>query len=95
MIIFSTTDLHQKLQQHSVKQLVICGMMSHMCVDSTTRCANELGYQPILIHDACTTRDLEFNDEIIPAKKSIIALCQHWQDLQTLSIVMSSYKKID
>ena len=22
-----------------------------------------------LIHDACTTRDLEFNDEIIPAKK--------------------------
>lgn len=69
VIIFSTTDLHQKLQQHSVKQLVICGMMSHMCVDSTTRCANELGYQPILIHDACTTRDLEFNDEIIPAKK--------------------------
>lgn len=65
-----------------------------MCVDSTTRCANELGYQPILIHDACTTRDLEFNDEIIPPlKKSIIALCQHWQDLQKLSIVMSSYKK--
>lgn len=66
---FYQTDLQQKLQQHSVKQLVICGMMSHMCVDSTTRRANELGYQPILIHDACTTRDLDFDDETIPAKK--------------------------
>lgn len=65
---FFQTDLQQKLQQQNVKQLVICGMMSHMCIDSTTRCASELGYQPILIDDACTTRDLEFNGEWIPAK---------------------------
>ncbi|OCG05963.1 cysteine hydrolase family protein [Gilliamella apis] len=62
---FYQTQLQQKLKQAEITQLVICGMMSHMCVDSTTRCAYELNYQPILIHDACTTRDLEFNGNII------------------------------
>jgi nicotinamidase-related amidase len=42
-------------------------MMTHMCVDSTTRCAAELGYQPILIADACATRSLEFNGTITQA----------------------------
>lgn len=65
---FYQTDLQQKLKQENIEQLVICGMMSHMCVDSTTRMACELDYQPILIHDACTTRDLEFNGKIISAQ---------------------------
>ncbi|OCG19548.1 cysteine hydrolase family protein [Gilliamella sp. WF3-4] len=65
---FYQTNLQQKLQQESIEQLVLCGMMSHMCVDSTTRYACELGYQPILIHNACTTRDLEFNDQILSAQ---------------------------
>ncbi|WP_267356079.1 MULTISPECIES: isochorismatase family protein [unclassified Gilliamella] len=46
-------------------QLVICRMMSHMCVDSTARCAFDLNYQPILVHDACTICDLDFNGNII------------------------------
>ena len=65
---FYQTQLQEKLERLGIKQLVICGMMSHMCVDSTTRCAFELNYQPILIHDACTTRDLDFNGNIIPSK---------------------------
>ncbi|WP_204514127.1 isochorismatase family protein [Arcobacter venerupis] len=32
---------------------MICGMMSHMSVDSTTRAAFDLGFD-------CTIRDLEF-----------------------------------
>ena len=43
-------------------------MMTHMCIDSTTRYAAELNYQPILIHDACATRDLQFMDTTIPAQ---------------------------
>lgn len=64
---FYQTELQSKLQQENIKQLVICGMMTHMCVDSTVRYAAELNYQPILIHDACTTRDLSFDDKVIPA----------------------------
>lgn len=65
---FYQTQLQQKLKQAEITQLVICGMMSHMCVDSTTRMACELNYQPILIHDACATCDLQFDDIIIPAQ---------------------------
>ena len=65
---FYQTQLQEKLERLGIIQLVICGMMSHMCVDSTTRCAFELNYQPILIHDACTTRDLDFNGNIIPSQ---------------------------
>lgn len=65
---FYQTHLQQTLEQLGISQLVICGMMSHMCVDSTTRCAFELNYQPILIHDACTTRDLNFNGNIIASQ---------------------------
>ncbi|MCO6549076.1 MAG: cysteine hydrolase [Gilliamella sp.] len=65
---FYQTELQKKLQQEQIQQMVICGMMSHMCVDSTTRHASELGYQPILIHDACTTCDLEFDGKTIPSQ---------------------------
>ncbi|PIT25272.1 isochorismatase [Snodgrassella alvi] len=64
---FWQTNLNQQIKQQSIEQLVICGMMTHMCVDSTTRCAAELGYQPILIADACATRSLEFNGTITQA----------------------------
>lgn len=34
--------------------------MTHMCIDSGTRAAKELGYQPILIADTTATRDLSY-----------------------------------
>ena len=47
--------------------MVICGMMTHMCVDSTVRAAADLGYQILLAEDACATRDLKFGGTLIPA----------------------------
>ena len=55
---FLNTTLQGKLEEESVEQLVICGMMTHMCVDSTTRKAKELNFRPILIHNGCATIDL-------------------------------------
>lgn len=65
---FNKTDLLAKLQSLGVRELVICGMMSHMCVDTTTREAFDLGFKCTVIHDACATRNLEFNGTPIPAK---------------------------
>ena len=39
----------------------MCGMMTHMCVDTTVRAAKDLGYLVTLISDACATKDLEWN----------------------------------
>lgn len=57
---FLQTNLEVELEKQNIKELVICGMMSHMCVDSTTRAAFDLGFECTVVHDACTTKDLEF-----------------------------------
>jgi len=46
---------------------VICGAMSHMCVDAGARAASDLGYRCVVVHDACATRDQEFEGIVVPA----------------------------
>ena len=64
---FRDTDLKDILDRHGIQEVIICGAMSHMCVDAATRAANDLGYRCTVIHDACASRDLEFNGTTIPA----------------------------
>ncbi|PTL76440.1 cysteine hydrolase family protein [Vitiosangium sp. GDMCC 1.1324] len=64
---FRETALEELLDRHGVDELVICGAMSHMCIDGGVRAANDLGYGCTLIHDACATRDLEFGGVRVPA----------------------------
>lgn len=65
---FFQTDLNEQLKSLNVEQLVVTGMMTHICVDSTTRAAKELGFNPILISDATATRDLEINNRKVSAQ---------------------------
>jgi nicotinamidase-related amidase len=58
---FRETPLSEHLRSAGVSGLVIAGMMTHMCIDSTTRAAADLGFACSLAHDACATRDLSFN----------------------------------
>jgi len=64
---FLATELEKALKGQSVKQLIICGAMSHMCIDATTRAAFDLGFGCMVAHDACATKDLEFLGKITPA----------------------------
>jgi nicotinamidase-related amidase len=64
---FRATSLDDLLQKARVKELVICGAMSHMCIDTTIRAAFDLGYTCSLISDACATKDLEFEGRIVKA----------------------------
>ncbi|MCR8643402.1 cysteine hydrolase [Paenibacillus sp. N1-5-1-14] len=64
---FFQTQLQEHLESMNVTRLVVGGMMSHICIDSTVRAACRLGYEVIVLGDACTTRDLEWNDKVIPA----------------------------
>jgi nicotinamidase-related amidase len=64
---FRETDLKAILDRAGVQEVVICGAMSHMCVDAGARAASDLGYQCVVVHDACATRDQEFQGAIIPA----------------------------
>ncbi|WP_426204786.1 cysteine hydrolase family protein [Pseudomonas sp. TWP3-1] len=64
---FRETELQSILDEQGIKELVVVGSMSHMCVDGITRAAADLGYTVTVIHDACATRDLEFNGVTVPA----------------------------
>ena len=52
---FHQTDLHRLLQDRSVSRLVICGLQTEFCVDTTVRQALPLGYNVILVADAHST----------------------------------------
>lgn len=59
---FAQTDLHERLQKLGVKNLIVVGFMTHMCVSSTTRGAFDLGYRTTVVGDATATRDLPTAD---------------------------------
>ncbi len=52
---FHHTELADVLKQHGIVNLIICGMHTEFCVDTTARRALALGYPVVLVEDAHTT----------------------------------------
>ena len=65
---FRETPLLDYLRRHDIGELVIAGMMTHMCIDTTTRAAADLGFHCLLAHDACATRSLSFAGATVSAQ---------------------------
>ncbi|WP_345762013.1 cysteine hydrolase family protein [Diaminobutyricibacter sp. McL0608] len=63
---FLGTDLEHRIRDAAVGDVVIVGMMTSMCVDSTVRAAADLGFAVTVAADACAAPDLEFGDTLIP-----------------------------
>ncbi|ROH94276.1 cysteine hydrolase [Chryseobacterium cucumeris] len=66
---FRETDLLNYLQSKTIKNLVITGMMTDVCVESTTRAAFDFGFTNIIIGDATATGNRELNGEVIKAEE--------------------------
>lgn len=64
---FRDTDLKERLDAQGIKDVVIIGAMSHMCIDATARAAADYGYNVTVVGDATATRDAEFNGITVPA----------------------------
>jgi nicotinamidase-related amidase len=78
---FRGTGLFEYLQSINITDLVICGMMTHMCVDATVRAAKDYGYNCQLIGDACATKDLEISGEYVKSaevQKSFLAALNYF-----------------
>lgn len=81
---FKDTDLLSYLQEHQIDTLVIAGMQTHMCLEGGVRAAHDYGFVCFVVQDACATKDLLFDGEIIAAKDV------HLSTLNTLK----SYAKV-
>ena len=63
---FVDTPLQSELSSRGIDDLVVVGMMTSMCVDSTVRAAADLGFEVTVVHDACAAPDLEFGGVEVP-----------------------------
>jgi nicotinamidase-related amidase len=70
---FRETALLEKLQAVSASKLVVAGMMTHMCVDTTVRAATDLGFECLLAQDGCATKTLQFSGHQVDAQQVQLA----------------------
>jgi nicotinamidase-related amidase len=56
---YGDPDLGEWLSAQGIEELVICGIQTNMCVETTARMAGNLGYDVTVVLDATRTFDLE------------------------------------
>lgn len=59
---FHATDLHVILQNRGIAQLVVTGVTTEVCVNTTVREANDRGYDCLVVADCCASYFPEFHD---------------------------------
>ncbi|MBV7433430.1 cysteine hydrolase [Cardiobacteriaceae bacterium TAE3-ERU3] len=72
---FYQTDLHAILQNRDIKTLIICGVTTEVCVNTTAREANDRGYECIIPEDCVASYFPEFQKyalEMIKAQGAIV-----------------------
>ncbi|NUT37267.1 MAG: isochorismatase family protein [Hamadaea sp.] len=65
---FTTTNLQQLLTSAGVGEVVVCGIRTEQCVETTARVASDLGYDVTFVIDATATNPIEHRDA--PAGRS-------------------------
>ena len=66
---FRNTGLKEILEKRNIQNLVVAGMMTHMCVDASVRHAADQGFKVTLLGDACATRAQSYGGEKVPARQ--------------------------
>ncbi|CCE04708.1 putative Isochorismatase [Bradyrhizobium sp. STM 3843] len=59
---FYATELGDVLKQHAIANLLVCGVTTEVCVNTTVREANDRGYRCVVISDGCASYFPEFHE---------------------------------
>ncbi|TDE01471.1 cysteine hydrolase family protein [Jiangella asiatica] len=65
---FTTTNLQQLLTERGIGEVVVCGIRTEQCCETTARLASDLGYTVTFVIDATATNPIEHRDA--PAGRS-------------------------
>jgi nicotinamidase-related amidase len=64
---FYDTPLQDELERRGIRRLIIAGMQTEYCIDTSCRAARDLGYEVVLVKDGHTT----FDSSVLPAERII------------------------
>jgi nicotinamidase-related amidase len=59
---FYATELGDLLQKYSIENLLVCGVTTEVCVNTTVREANDRGYRCVVVSDGCASYFPEFHE---------------------------------
>lgn len=87
---FSNTDLNTVLQDRGIKHLLLAGMITSLCIDSTGRAAYERGYRVTIVSDCVSARtpsEQEFYcQNIFPLYADVMSSKQIIEQMDPLAI---------
>jgi nicotinamidase-related amidase len=82
---FTTTNLQQFLTTRAVGDLVVCGIRTEQCCETTARVAADLGFDVTFVTDATATSPIEHRDA--PAGRTVAEILADPRTLSTDDIV--------
>jgi nicotinamidase-related amidase len=82
---FTTTNLQQILTEKGIRELVICGIQTEQCCETTTRLAADLGYDVTFVTDATATFPIAHRDA--PAERSFDEVLADPRTLSTDDVI--------
>jgi nicotinamidase-related amidase len=59
---FTTTNLQQLLTQRGITEVIVCGIRTEQCAETTARLAFDLGYQVTFVTEATATNPVAHRD---------------------------------
>jgi nicotinamidase-related amidase len=59
---FYNTDLGSLLHRHTIENLLVCGVTTEVCVNTTVREANDRGFRCVVLADCCASYFPEFHE---------------------------------
>ena len=93
---FDNTELPAFLPSRGITTLILAGLMTHMCVETTARAAVPLGYAVIVAADACASRDLPVYDGAGTIshhdvhRHALTAIADRFADIMSTEAIMRS-----
>ena len=86
---FTTTSLQQQLTERGVTELVLCGIRTEQCVETTTRVGSDLGYRCTFVTDATTTNPIGSLGVAAIVERTEAVLRDRFADIATVDEVVA------
>ena len=82
---FTTTNLQQILTQRGIGEVVICGIRTEQCCETTARVASDLGYHVTFVTEATATNPIPHRDA--PADQTVTELLADRRTLPASAVI--------